>query len=124
MEKQFVYGDKVKYSMGGFEGFVNHIHRDSKTREIDYLEILVTSSSNPEIEEGRKRFILKDYFNRIELLPYDDTQLSPAQQNELRRVLDSLEDAANVASHQYRIDQALIKGDKQLFLELTGGDSQ
>lgn len=121
MEKQFVYGDKVKYSVGGFEGFINHIHRDSKTKKVDYLEILVTKSSNPEIEEGRKRFVLKDYFDRVELIPYDDTQLSPAQQNELQKALDSLEDAASVAFQQHRIDQALIKGDKQLFMELTKG---
>ncbi|MEM4993014.1 IDEAL domain-containing protein [Priestia sp. SB1] len=123
MERKFTQEDNIKYSLKEYEGEVKLLHYNKKTREVEYLEVVVTKSDNPEILENSTQWISHKNFEYVELLSYDTCNLNHRDYGELDKLMNLLEEKLVVISRDYKIDQALINGDKELFLKLTG-DSQ
>ena len=120
MERKFTQEDNIKYSLKEYEGEVKLLHYNKKTREVEYLEVVVTKSYNPKILENSTQWISYKNFEYVELLPYDTCNLNHRDYKELDKLMNLLEETLVVTSRDYKIDQALINGDKELFLKLTG----
>lgn len=125
-EKTFVSGDVVEYSILKFTGEVTKIHfRKDKT--IDYLEVYVLRSDNHKVLERSTQFINyknfgKNYEN-IKIVPSDTTDLKYSDREELDKLMSVFTESAITKEREFKIDQALINGDKALFMELTGGET-
>ncbi|PFI93381.1 IDEAL domain-containing protein [Priestia megaterium] len=121
MERKFTQEDNIKYSLKEYEGEVKLLHYNKKTREVEYLEVVVTKSDNPKILENSTQWISHNNFEYVELLPYDTCNLNHRDYGELDKLMNLLEERLVVTSRDYKIDQALINGDKDLFMKLTEG---
>lgn len=124
MEKSFVKGDIVKYSVVDIVGEVKLIHRNNKTKKIEHLEVLVKETENIDIAKGSKYFIHHSFFHRVELLVNDQTELNYSERGELKEFLSFLQENANATAYNYCVDQSLINRDKRLFFKLIGGVEQ
>ncbi|MED3974559.1 IDEAL domain-containing protein [Priestia megaterium] len=123
MRVGFFIGDPIRYTLLGYEGTITSVVYPNDA-EKNYLVVKVTKSDDPEIEVGSIQHISPERYEHVEFLPYDTCELYPSDFSDMNIYTSFLDKVAETKSRKFLIDQALEKGDKQLFMELTGGDAQ
>ena len=121
MERKFVQGDNIQYSLMEYEGEVKLLHYNRKTRELEYLEVVVTKSDNPKIIENSTQWISHKNFKYVKLVPTDICNLKYTEREELEKMMSFLQENLIATTRTHNINKALDKRDKQLFMELTKG---
>lgn len=124
VDKTFVSGDVVKYSILKFTGEITKVHF-KKDGSIDLLEVYVIRSENNKVFEHSTQFISsknfgKDYEN-IKIVPSDTSDLNYKDHDEVDKLLKVFTERAISREREYKIDSALKNRDKELFDKLTGG---
>ena len=120
MRVGFYVGDPIRYTLLGYEGKITSVVYPQDA-EKNYLVVKVTKSDDPEIEVGSIQHISPERYEHIEFLPYDTCELYPGDFSDMNVYTSFLDKVAEAKSRKFLIDQALEKGDKQLFMELTKG---
>lgn len=118
MRVGFYNGDPIRYTLLGYEGKITSVVYPFDA-EKNYLVVRVTKSDDPAIAVGSIQHISPEGYKHIEYLPYDTCELYPSDFEVANSYLAFLAKKAELDSHKYLIDQALINGDKQLFMKLV-----
>lgn len=123
VDKTFVSGDVVEYSILKFTGEITKIHL-KKDGSIDLLEVYVIRSTNNKVFEHSTQFISyknfgKDYEN-IKIVPSDTSDLNYRDHDELDKLLKVFTERAIHREKEFKIDLALENRDRELFDRLTG----
>jgi hypothetical protein len=123
VDKTFVSGDVVEYSILKFTGEVTKVHF-KKDGSIDLLEVCVLRSDNHKIFQHSKEFISsknfgKDYKN-IKIVPSDTSELNYKDHEEVDKLLKIFTERAISREREFKIDVALKNRDRELFDRLTG----
>lgn len=124
VDKTFLSGDVVEYSILKFTGEITKVHF-KKDGSIDLLEVCVLRSDNHKIFQHSTEFISsknfgKDYKN-IKIVPSDSTNLNYKDHDEVDNIVKVFTERAISREREYKIDAALKNRDKELFDKLTGG---
>jgi len=123
VDKTFVSGDVVEYSILKFTGEITKVHF-KKDGSIDLLEVYVIRSSNNKVFEHSTQFISsknfgKDYEN-IKIVPSDTSDLNYKDHDEVDKLFKVFTERAISREREFKIDTALDNRDKDLFERLTG----
>lgn len=122
VEKTFMFGDVVKYSILKYTGEVTKVH--FKNGLIDMIEVYVLRSENRDIIEHQKKIIQRKNFDYLTIIPSDTANnLNYKDQEQLDKLMNVFTERAIAKEREFKIDQALINKDKALFMELTGGET-
>ena len=123
VDKTFVSGDVVEYSILKFTGEITKVHF-KKDGSIDLLEVYVIRSSNNKVFEHSTQFISsknfgKDYEN-IKIVPSDTSDLNYKDHEEVDKLIKVFNERAIAREREFKIDTALDTRDRDLFERLTG----
>lgn len=123
VDKTFVSGDVVEYSILKFTGEITKVHL-KKDGSIDLLEVCILRSDNHNIFQHSTQFISyknfgKDYEN-IKIVPSDTSDLNYKDHEEVDKLLKIFTERAISREREFKIDVALDNRDRESFERLTG----